>query len=60
MQQFITERRVDEDLGLERRFTADPDDLLPSIMKFGKSEIEINQNTLFACIFSLPCCSCWC
>lgn len=33
---FTTDRNVDEELGTVNRFLADPDDLLPFMMKFGK------------------------
>ena len=38
-QQFVTDRKVDEEIGMISRFQADPDDLLPQIMGFGKGKL---------------------
>ncbi len=36
VQQFVTDRKVDEEIGTVRRFEGDLDDILPHIMGFGK------------------------
>lgn len=40
-QQFVTDRKVDEEIGTMTRFQADPDDLLPHIMGFGRGMLYI-------------------
>jgi len=42
-QQFVTDRKVDEEIGTMTRFQADPDDLLPHIMGFGKGILCRNE-----------------
>ena len=37
-QQFMSDRKVDEEIGTTSRFVADPNDLLPHIMTFGKGK----------------------
>ena len=36
VQQFVTDRKVDEEIGTINRFDADQDDIIPQIMGFGK------------------------
>ena len=43
MQQFVTDRKVDEEIGIISRFEADPDDVMPQIMGFGKGNCSIFQ-----------------
>lgn len=34
----MADRKVDEEIGTTSRFIADPDDLLPHVMSFGRGE----------------------
>ncbi len=38
LQQFVTDRKIDEEIGSIQRFHGDVDDLLPHIMGFGRGE----------------------
>ena len=38
LQCFVTDRKVDEEIGTTTKFEADPDDLIRNIMGFGKGE----------------------
>ena len=38
MQQFVTDRKVDEEIGAVRRFHGDVDDILPHVMGFGQGQ----------------------
>ena len=40
---FVTDRKVDEEIGTNKCFQADPDDLLRQIMGFGKGQL-VNYN----------------
>ena len=39
LQQFVSDRKVDEEIGTTSRFVADPDELLPHIMAFGRGKV---------------------
>ena len=38
LQQFVTDRKVDEEIGAVERFNGDVDDILPHIMGFGQGQ----------------------
>jgi hypothetical protein len=42
---FVTDRKVDEEIGTTKCFQADPDDLLRQIMGFGKGQLHPQLNT---------------
>ena len=43
-QLFVADRRVDEEIGSMYRFFADPDELLPHVMNFGRGEKVVQQH----------------
>ena len=52
-QYFTSDRKVDEAVGNLNRFYGDPDDLLPSVMKFGKSKFMMIINSIVMRFFLL-------
>ncbi len=46
MQQFVTDRRVDEEIGTITRFQADLDDILRHVMGFGKGAAILYNYTI--------------
>ena len=57
LQQFVADRKVDEEIGTTSRFIGDPDDLLPHVMSFGKGQ---HTNCCCVCVcmaLSWPVCT---